>query len=66
MGRGIYREAADWAFTAPSSVTYHMQHVVLAGVMGHAAMIDAVIDLDVVGVWEEAIAQAHGGRRRGG
>ena len=43
-----------------------MQHVVLAGVMGHAAMIDAVIDLDVVGVWEEAIAQAHGGRQRGG
>ena len=31
----------DWYFTAPSSVTYHMQHVVLAGVLSDAAMVDA-------------------------
>ena len=38
----------DWYFTAPSSVTYHMQHVVLAGVMADAAMVDRAMDADII------------------
>ena len=38
----------DWYFTAPSSVTYHMQHVVLAGVMSDAAMVDRAMDADII------------------
>ena len=37
----------DWAFSAPSQVTYYMQHIVLAGVMADAAMVDAAIEADV-------------------
>jgi hypothetical protein len=39
------RGEGDWAFSAPSQVTYYMQHIVLAGVMADAAMVDGVIAL---------------------
>ena len=50
VGKGIGRASAsdDWYFTAPSSVTYHMQHVVLAGVMADAAMVDRAMDADII------------------
>ena len=41
------RGEEDWAFSAPSQVTYYMQHIVLAGVMADAAMVDAAIEADV-------------------
>ena len=37
-----------------------MQHVVFAGVMGQAVMVDAAIDLDVVRVEADAIARPGG------
>ena len=37
----------DWAFSAPSQVTYYMQHIVMAGVMADAAMVDGAIERDV-------------------
>ena len=52
------RGEADWAFTAPSQVTYCMQHIVLAGVMADAAMVDAAIEADIY--------QRDAGRRGGG
>ena len=38
--------ADDYYFSAPSRVSYYAQHVVFAGVMGDAAMLDAVLALD--------------------
>ena len=58
--------AEDWYFSAPSRVTYYMQRVVFAGVMGDAAMVDAALDTDV---WDRdagAVDADHGPRGRGG
>ena len=41
------RGEEDWAFSAPSQVTYYMQHIVMAGVMADAAMVDGAIERDV-------------------
>ena len=41
------RGEEDWAFSAPSQVTYYMQHLVMAGVMADAAMVDGAIERDV-------------------
>ena len=38
------RGEEDWAFSAPSQVTYYMQHIVMAGVMADAAMVDGAIE----------------------
>ena len=35
------------SFSAPSQVTYYMQHIVMAGVMADAAMVDGAIERDV-------------------
>ena len=35
------------AFSAPSQVTYYMQHLVMAGVIADAAMVDGTIERDV-------------------
>ena len=46
--------ADDYYFSAPSRVSYYAQHVVFAGVMGDAAMLDAVLALDTAGRAERA------------
>ena len=53
-------DADDWYYTAPSSVSYHMQRVVFAGVMADAAMLERAIDRDVVSQVREA-QPWHGG-----
>ena len=37
----------DWYFTAPSRVTYYMQHVVFTAVIADAVMLERAIDADV-------------------
>ena len=54
-------DAEDWTFTAPSRVTYFMQHVVFAGVMADAEMVDRALELDVAWRAPEAVAAARGG-----
>ena len=56
----------DWSFTAPSRVTYHMQRIVFAAVIGDAAMLDAVIERDVRGVVVAAGAGQGGGAAAAG
>ena len=56
----------DWAFTAPSRVTYFVQHVVLAGVIADAAMVDAAIELDVYAREADTARPAVGYGARGG
>ena len=56
----------DWAFTAPSRVTYFVQHVVLAGVIADAAMVDAAIELDVYAREADTAQLAGGYGARGG
>ena len=44
--------ADDWSFTAPSRVTYYMQHVVFTVVIADATMLERAIDADVCSVSE--------------
>ena len=44
------RLTTDWSFTAPSRVTYYMQHVVFTAVIADATMLERAIDADVYSV----------------
>ena len=58
-------DVEDWYFTAPSSMSYHMQRIVLAGVMGDADMIARALDMDMhdrVPASFAAAAPGRGGR----
>ena len=50
----------DWYFSAPSRVSYFMQHVVFATVMADASMLDSVIGLDVGGDRQGGVGAAQG------
>jgi hypothetical protein len=45
------RGEEDWALSAPSQVTYYMQHIVLAGVMADAAMSVCLVCVRLRALW---------------